>query len=1018
MRKITVCKAFLLTALLLAMAWSEGYGQSANDVIINEIYVNPATSSSKKEFVEFLVTKQTGVDIRNWELTDLGSNSTNSGATEGTLRFKNRPFLSNLFYGCRIVVVTVTPRTEPNLLSEDTVAVSGSDSTIILLHPELGGSALDTVLNGAGTQSVFDLSTSENIVLLNGPIATGTVVDYVGTGSNASLSNWTAQGAVWSNNVTAGTTQYAYFTNGTGGTLINDDGSIGWTGALPHGTETMGMLNPGQILPSTVTNDPPTAFDLIEPADGYRWVVEGSSMETLTFRWNTSTDPEGHSVRYMVEYDTAMTMSSGLHGYIASNNEGLDTFFVDTSSYVYDFLNGLGLDSVTIYWQIIASDSVNQTTSNQMYAVTFVKAPNDPPSAFDLIEPADGFRWEVGMSSMDSIYYRWNRSIDPESNPVYYSFEYDTAATMDSPLHDYYFIGTDTFFVDYARLDAEWLHSLGLDSMTLYWRIVATDSLHGYVTSNQLWSIKYVLIPEPGIPFRAQLAGYQVVPPTNSQFTGWGYFEMSSDSSNLFYRIYIPDGVSPVTIRNNWAGSGSDEPVLYEYPLVGDSAVGNQAIPIEIARELCAGRLYVLHPGVGIRGQIYQGTAPVTLNPARELNAIEFEGSIELDWTEPLFYESAKHYRFSDKQFSRRKHDTPSRAAASSGAPLLTGYNIYRSTDGIGFIKIHQTDLLYFIDSNVTTGNNYWYFVSAVYLEGQAPWTDTVVASPAIPYSFVEGFNDTTMTVPGTLPEGWTKVDADGGDEDPFTGEWRVVPELDSYFTPYEGEGMMSINYEAANPEGLIDEWLISPYLEAGTTAPRLSFFVHASADFWPDSLQVLISTTDNNLTSFTPIDYFEGQGVWTEYNYDLSAYGITAGDSFYVAFRYLIYDGGSYGNSSDLINLDYVRIDGNPIVLSVNDPVAGAPKQFALHQNYPNPFNPSTAITYDIKDPGKVSIKIYNTLGQEVRTLVNAKQNAGTYSIMWDGRNNAGQAVSSGIYIYRMQTGNFIQSRKMMFLK
>ena len=184
----------------------------------------------------------------------------------------------------------------------------------------------------------------------------------------------------------------------------------------------------------------------------------------------------------------------------------------------------------------------------------------------------------------------------------------------------------------------------------MYWRIVATDSVNDYITSNQLWSIKYVLIPEPVTPFRADLAGYQVVPPTNSQFTGWGYFEMNADSSSLFYRIYIPDGVTPVTIRNNWAGSGSDEPVLYEYNLVGDSAVGTQAIPINIARELCAGRLYVMHPGAGIRGQIYKGASSVTLLPASNLSAIEFEESIELDWTAPLTLldKSGKTYRFRD----------------------------------------------------------------------------------------------------------------------------------------------------------------------------------------------------------------------------------------------------------------------------------------------------------------------------------------------------------------------------------
>ncbi len=650
-----------------------------------------------------------------------------------------------------------------------------------------------------------------------------------------------------------------------------------------------------------------------------------------------------------------------------------------------------------------------------------VAASNDPPTSFNLLEPANGFRWEVSVSSTDSMYYRWNRSIDPEGSSVFYSFEYDTSATMDSPFHDFYPIGTDTFYVDYARWDAEWLQDLGIDSMTMYWRIIASDGDNETVSS-QLWSVKYVLIPEANTKFSADLAGYQVVPPTNSQFTGWGYFEMSSDSSSLFYRIYIPDGVSPVTIRNNWAGSGSDEPVLYEYNLVGDSAVGTQVIPINIARELCAGRLYILHPGAGIRGQIYKGTSPVLLNPARELNVIEFEESIELDWTEPLSVKKSSNvYRFRDKQFSRspKKADVTESIQTPGYPGLLTGYNIYRSVDGFGFMKIAQTNSLYYIDSNVTAGNTYWYFVSAVYLEGQAHWTDTVEATPTVGFSFVEGFNDTSMTVSGELPAGWTKMDADGGDEDPFWGEWRVMPDLNASFTTFEGDGMMFINYKAANSNGLINEWLISPRLiTSQSSMVRLAFAARASGGDWPDSMQVLVSKTTSAPNQFTLIDYFLVTGDWEQYDYNLMLNGVLPGDTFYVAFRYLIYDGGSYGSNSDMLMLDYVRIDGMPMPVGVDEPISGTPKSFALFQNYPNPFNPTTSIKYDLKDKAKVTLKIYNMLGQEVRTLVSREQSPGQYTMEWDGKNNAGLSVSSGVYIYRIQAGDFVKAKKMMFIK
>ncbi len=88
-------------------------------------------------------------------------------------------------------------------------------------------------------------------------------------------------------------------------------------------------------------------------------------------------------------------------------------------------------------------------------------------------------------------------------------------------------------------------------------------------------------------------------------------------------------------------------------------------------------------------------------------------------------------------------------------------------------------------------------------------------------------------------------------------------------------------------------------------------------------------------------------------------------------------------------------------------------PLTFALNQNYPNPFNPSTVIRYSIPAASNVSLKIYNLLGQEVATLVNMEQKPGNYETSF----NAG-SLSSGVYIYRIQAGTFVETKKMMLLK
>ncbi len=93
-------------------------------------------------------------------------------------------------------------------------------------------------------------------------------------------------------------------------------------------------------------------------------------------------------------------------------------------------------------------------------------------------------------------------------------------------------------------------------------------------------------------------------------------------------------------------------------------------------------------------------------------------------------------------------------------------------------------------------------------------------------------------------------------------------------------------------------------------------------------------------------------------------------------------------------------------------------PETYKLHPNYPNPFNPVTTIRYDLKNPGKVTLKVYNMLGQEVRTLVNRHESPGFKSVVWDGRDNKGKMASSGLYIYRIETGKFVKSHKMLLVK
>jgi hypothetical protein len=91
---------------------------------------------------------------------------------------------------------------------------------------------------------------------------------------------------------------------------------------------------------------------------------------------------------------------------------------------------------------------------------------------------------------------------------------------------------------------------------------------------------------------------------------------------------------------------------------------------------------------------------------------------------------------------------------------------------------------------------------------------------------------------------------------------------------------------------------------------------------------------------------------------------------------------------------------------------------RLALHPNHPNPFNPSTAISYELPARGRVTLRVFDAKGRLVRTLVDAVEPAGVRNARWDGRNDAGAVVGSGVYFCRLETAGISRSRKMVLLK
>ncbi len=104
------------------------------------------------------------------------------------------------------------------------------------------------------------------------------------------------------------------------------------------------------------------------------------------------------------------------------------------------------------------------------------------------------------------------------------------------------------------------------------------------------------------------------------------------------------------------------------------------------------------------------------------------------------------------------------------------------------------------------------------------------------------------------------------------------------------------------------------------------------------------------------------------------------------------------------------------PVSVETEDSII--PDEFIVHQNFPNPFNPETEIRFALTKASHVVINIYNTLGQQIETVVDTQYAAGFHSVRWDGKNRNGSPVSSGVYLYQIQAGEFSQVRKMSLIR
>jgi hypothetical protein len=235
---------------------------------------------------------------------------------------------------------------------------------------------------------------------------------------------------------------------------------------------------------------------------------------------------------------------------------------------------------------------------------------------------------------------------------------------------------------------------------------------------------------------------------------------------------------------------------------------------------------------------------------------------------------------------------------------------------------------------------------------------------------------------------------------------------------------------------GFFEDGITFFHKPSATTGIRGNYFFATLTDYLGNEARLSRSTFSKwSIVSYPSLDSSVTTNKWFNLKVKIEKVSPTGCNVEYYVFNKLILRiqgdvdsllsdkiglGGNSGQWGQTVYFDDFIVYGpaGPTTTSLESPIGNSPNNFKLGQNYPNPFNPSTKIEYEIAQASNVKISIYDIAGQLVKELFNEQKNTGKYSIIWDGKDNLGNLLASGTYLYQIQTNDFVQSKKMILLK
>jgi len=344
-----------------------------------------------------------------------------------------------------------------------------------------------------------------------------------------------------------------------------------------------------------------------------------------------------------------------------------------------------------------------------------------------------------------------------------------------------------------------------------------------------------------------------------------------------------------------------------------------------------------------------------------------------------------------------------------AGEPTdIVGYND-RSNSTLVFYKVDQSTRELSFISNFDAGSNYGFCMYRSFITGKYYAFSSNQSSRIRQYEL----SGSTGIITGTQVREWSN--GSGNSEGLVADD-----ELAKFYAANESDGVNKYDAEPDDPNPVGELIALTGVNGFTDDVEGITIYYAANGEGY------LIASSQGNSRFYVfnrkpphdYVNYFTVDGVGSTDGIDVTNVSL---DSTFHAGIFLCHDGtgspyvirGSrYEDLGLLIDSTYWDPRNNSVVTSILNSLTN-PKKFFLTQNYPNPFNPNTNITYSIPESEIVSLIIFNSLGEEVSTLVNEKKTAGSYNVQFNAT-----GLPSGVYFYRFQAGDFIETKKISLIK